>query len=204
MIIICSPNWIIFIETIKYGLKTLNINDDLNCVSVLNYGDINKTIVIAKYDQLKCPLKDWVDIIDNGIYLHKRDIINKLNLEIKEWTYSNIRWKTTDYNYLIKNEIKVEDGFMINKNESFFIVKCESRNNQSYKSAFVKIFTRPTETRSKNPFNVLFIDFDSVSRIGFFQDLPMSSDFLKNQLKSNILWRYNIVGDGTPAALIPI
>ena len=127
-----------------------------------------------------------------------------MEIQISSCKLSTIRWKTNDFDYLKTDEVKVNDGYTVDKNEQFFIVNCESIDNQSYKSAFVKIFPKPKEINIKDPFNVLFIGFDSVSRSDFFESLPMSSDFLKDEIKSNILWRYNIVGDGTPAALIPI
>ncbi len=50
----------------------------------------------------------------------------------------------------------------------------------------------------------MFIGLDSVSRIKWLKQLPKSSEFLIETLRSKVLTGYNIVGDGTPAALIPI
>lgn len=52
--------------------------------------------------------------------------------------------------------------------------------------------------------NVLMFGFDSLSRLGFMRKLPKSYKYLKDQLNSLVLEGYNIVGDGTPQALIPI
>lgn len=46
--------------------------------------------------------------------------------------------------------------------------------------------------------------FDSLSKNAFIRKLPKSYEFLINNLKADVLQGYNIIGDGTPQALIPI
>lgn len=46
--------------------------------------------------------------------------------------------------------------------------------------------------------------FDSLSRNTFIRKLPKSYKYLKEELDLQVLEGYNIVGDGTPQALIPI
>ncbi|CAF1058404.1 unnamed protein product [Adineta steineri] len=53
-------------------------------------------------------------------------------------------------------------------------------------------------------YNVLMFGFDSVSRMTFMRFLPKSYNYLIKELGSIIMKGYNIVGDGTPAALLPI
>lgn len=52
--------------------------------------------------------------------------------------------------------------------------------------------------------SVLMWGHDSLSRNMFIRKLPISFDFLKNKLGGTVVEGYNIVGDGTPQALIPI
>ncbi|KAK9504055.1 hypothetical protein O3M35_010490 [Rhynocoris fuscipes] len=52
--------------------------------------------------------------------------------------------------------------------------------------------------------NVLMFGFDSVSHNTFIRKLPQSYDYLIKELDATVLEGYNIVGDGTPQALIPI
>ncbi|KAJ8983434.1 hypothetical protein NQ317_005899 [Molorchus minor] len=52
--------------------------------------------------------------------------------------------------------------------------------------------------------NVLMFGFDSLSRNAFIRKLPNSYEYLVKELNAIILKGYNIVGDGTPQALIPI
>lgn len=52
--------------------------------------------------------------------------------------------------------------------------------------------------------NVLMFGFDSLSRNTFIRKLPKTYQYLKNDLNTLVLEGYNIIGDGTPQALIPI
>ena len=71
---------------------------------------------------------------------------------------------------------------------------------------FARIFKPRGQLSEKKsqPINIFFIGLDSVSRKDWLQGLPKSSDYLINTMNSHVLNGYNIVGDGTPAALIPI
>lgn len=48
------------------------------------------------------------------------------------------------------------------------------------------------------------IGFDSLSRNAFIRKLPKAYNYLTNELNAGVLKGYNIIGDGTPQALIPI
>lgn len=59
-------------------------------------------------------------------------------------------------------------------------------------------------TAAAAPFNVLMFGFDSLSRNSFIRKLPRSYAYLVDRINAHVLNGYNIVGDGTPQALIPI
>lgn len=46
--------------------------------------------------------------------------------------------------------------------------------------------------------------FDSLSRNAFIRKLPKSFEYLTKNLNADVLKGYNIIGDGTPQALIPL
>lgn len=52
--------------------------------------------------------------------------------------------------------------------------------------------------------NVIILGFDSLSRNSFIRKLPKSYAYLTATLGADVLQGYNIVGDGTPQALIPL
>lgn len=56
----------------------------------------------------------------------------------------------------------------------------------------------------ETPLNVLMLGYDSLSRNAFVRKLPKTYKYLTKYLKADVLQGYNIVGDGTPQALIPL
>lgn len=65
-----------------------------------------------------------------------------------------------------------------------------------------EIDARPLPSDKK--WNIIMFGFDSVSRMQWMRLLPKSYEYLTKKLGSVILEGYNIVGDGTPQALLPI
>ncbi|XP_049882409.1 uncharacterized protein LOC126378228 [Pectinophora gossypiella] len=53
-------------------------------------------------------------------------------------------------------------------------------------------------------YDVLIFGFDTTSKNGFIRKMPVSYRYLTKELGATVLNGYNIVGDGTPAALFPI
>lgn len=62
----------------------------------------------------------------------------------------------------------------------------------------------PVENSNYPLFNVFMLGFDSLSRLAFMRKLPKSYEYLTKNLTGLVLKGYNIVGDGTPQAIIPI
>lgn len=54
------------------------------------------------------------------------------------------------------------------------------------------------------PFNVIMFGLDSMSRNAFMRKLPRTYQYLTTVLHADVLKGYNIVGDGTPQAIIPV
>ncbi|RNA28216.1 DUF229 domain containing [Brachionus plicatilis] len=54
------------------------------------------------------------------------------------------------------------------------------------------------------PYNVMLLSYDSVSRVSFMRRLKKTYDLIEKTENFYVLTGYNIVGDGTPQALIPI
>lgn len=55
-----------------------------------------------------------------------------------------------------------------------------------------------------SPFNVIMFGLDSMSRNAFMRKLPRTYQYLTTVLGADVLNGYNIVGDGTPQAIIPV
>lgn len=70
------------------------------------------------------------------------------------------------------------------------------------KEAYEK--AKPLEVTKEMPFNVIMFGFDSLSRNAWIRKLPKSYKYMIEHLGADVLQGYNIVGDGTPQALIPV
>lgn len=95
----------------------------------------------------------------------------------------------------------------------FFRADCSASDNTKYSNVHASI--KPLQSvidRSKNSkspenglgLNVYMMGFDSISRMTFMRKLPKTFDYITSKLNGIVLEGYNIVGDGTPQALIPI
>ena len=156
--------------------------------------------------------EEWVSIeydLDKGFsyfsYNYRYLLANKII--IKNCQYATISWYKNDYEYKLSEEIIFSNGSQIlNENEEFFYIKCKSSSGLKYETVYARILKQniPKQAKRKQPINVFMLGLDSVSRKLWLDSLPMSSDYLLNSdLNSTILSSYNIVGDGTPAALVP-
>ncbi|XP_021359186.1 uncharacterized protein LOC110454135 [Mizuhopecten yessoensis] len=92
----------------------------------------------------------------------------------------------------------------------YFKISCLSENRTRYVNIHATIAYNATKherkvTNSKSmELNVLMFGFDSVSRMTWLRKLPKSRQYFRNILGGIELEGYNIVGDGTPQALLPL
>ena len=63
---------------------------------------------------------------------------------------------------------------------------------------------RPAPDKDAIPLNVLMLGFDSTSHMSWLRMLPRTHRYFTETLGGVVLESYNIVGDGTPQALLPI
>ena len=93
----------------------------------------------------------------------------------------------------------------------FFKVNCTAGDNSTYFNIHAGI--RPVRQPSPEPsdgtqnplgLNILIIGFDSTSRLAWMRNLPKTYDYLVSVLGASVMEGYNIVGDGTVRALLPI
>lgn len=54
------------------------------------------------------------------------------------------------------------------------------------------------------PLNILLISYDSLSRVSWFKRLHKSTNYMLETMKFKLLYGFNIMGDGTPACMIPL
>ena len=89
----------------------------------------------------------------------------------------------------------------------FFKVECTADDKAKHSNIHAGIAPiKETNASRQGSFdlNVLMIGFDSVSRITWMRNQPKTYDYLVKVHGTVVLEGYNIVGDGTPQALLPI
>lgn len=65
-----------------------------------------------------------------------------------------------------------------------------------------EVFERKDNLGKKHKLNILMFGFDSVSHVNFVKRLPKLYSYIINGLNGIVLDKYNIVGDGTTAAIL--
>ncbi|XP_055635031.1 uncharacterized protein LOC129774949 [Toxorhynchites rutilus septentrionalis] len=116
--------------------------------------------------------------------------------------------RTDDYKIQFANPVRSTQSYAL-KESDFVRVKCWTESRVRWTGIVFGIRKDPdiVGRRSWNKdhaINVLMMGFDSLSRNAFIRKLPKSYKYLTKYLKAQILQGYNIVGDGTPQALIPL
>ncbi|XP_015439519.1 PREDICTED: uncharacterized protein LOC107194414 [Dufourea novaeangliae] len=155
-----------------------------------------------------CSPENWV-IVNGSTLVISNDIKKKYG-----WiscTFSEIL-RDDDYTVSFMTPVK-SDNYYVLKHSDFVDVKCESKNGEEWHSIMAGVKDDPQvkekskweNTANNNPkLNVLMFGFDSLSRNTFIRKLPKTYQYLQEDLGALVLEGYNIVGDGTPQALIPI
>ena len=125
----------------------------------------------------------------------------------------------------------VQTGFPIDSD--FFEMKCVAKDGSVYTNVHAAIVRQPVRGgrpatgthrdstpggsnpegrgasasdsgHQRRPLNIVMFGYDSTSRMSWLRHLPKSHDYFVNVLGGVVMEAYNIVGDGTPAALLPI
>ncbi|XP_046142481.1 uncharacterized protein LOC114874273 [Osmia bicornis bicornis] len=140
---------------------------------------------------LSCTPEDWVILRGSRLVISNRA---KKKYGSISCSFSEIL-RDDDYNVSFMPSVESDDSYVL-KHSDFVNVKCESKNGDEWHSVMAGVKDDP-QVKEKNRWenvgskalklNVLMFGFDSLSRNTFI-----------------LLEGYNIVGDGTPQALIPI
>ncbi|KAM3968686.1 uncharacterized protein ACR2FA_012819 [Aphomia sociella] len=160
--------------------------------------------------KVECQGQDWVKCYHSECRVVK-DILDTTKDIV--CTYRDILYKS-DNKYVLGEPIDVYGpGVYELTNSDHVKVKCSGKHVNSilpskwtghcvgFRSTVKP--QRPPEGR-EDSLNVLIFGFDSTARNGFIRRMPNSYKFLTEELSATVLNGYNIVGDGTPAALFPI
>ncbi|CAH1780946.1 unnamed protein product [Owenia fusiformis] len=166
---------------------------------------------IYQFYQKETPLKctgepNWIRVY-NGTVLFEDSAIEKYG-EIACSLWPLVR--ENDFKTVLgAPEMKIKSGYQLKSD--FFKIYCESSDGAKYVnfhsgiSYNANVFQRVTKLRQSNPkLDILMFGFDSVSRMSWIRNLPKSHKYFTEVLNGISLEGYNIVGDGTAQALLPI
>lgn len=166
---------------------------------------------IRDLGELKCNREtDWIET-QNG-----RAVINKFLTKLHGKIVCKISYieRVDDFTIeLGKSVFLTSEEESIKLENDFFVVRCESEKKKQWKNLVAGIHRNETlveKVRKIKPpsdsmkLNVIMYGLDSMSRMHFIRKLPKTYKYLTEELRAIVLKGYNIVGDGTPQALIPI
>ncbi|XP_071034753.1 uncharacterized protein [Parasteatoda tepidariorum] len=161
--------------------------------------------------ELKCSKEsDWV-YIEGNLIKFNQSIVKKRG-KIKCELHYVLR--VDEYNTAKSKAVHLaSDTGRVFLEHDFFHIKCSSQDGKHWKNLMAGIAKDKAAVKrakaAKPPpnwmnLNVFMFGLDSMSRLHFMRKLPKTYKYLTEVLKASVLKGYNIVGDGTPQAIIPI
>ncbi|KAJ8728240.1 hypothetical protein PYW08_016625 [Mythimna loreyi] len=159
--------------------------------------------------EITCRGKDWVECQKTKCYV-KEEILKQI--EKISCTYRDIVYVDDERYYLSEYTTVTGNEKYILNNSDHVKVSCIGMDRNSFgfihnrwsgvKAGFRPVRNEPIPQGREDEYNVMFLVFDSASHNGFIRKMPKSYKYLADN--AIVLNGYNIVGDGTPAALFPI
>ncbi|XP_060068998.1 uncharacterized protein LOC132549096 [Ylistrum balloti] len=151
--------------------------------------------------------QNWI-AVENGTFWITREA-RKLHGDIK-CQFAAVMRKPGNDNITVTGRREPMTKEVMQAPSDFFKISCLSPNKTRYVNIHATITRNSTapkrnvkDTKSME-LNVLMLGFDSVSRMTWLRKLPKSRNYFRNILGGVELEGYNIVGDGTPQALLPL
>uniref|UniRef100_T1IUT3 DUF229 domain-containing protein n=1 Tax=Strigamia maritima TaxID=126957 RepID=T1IUT3_STRMM len=170
--------------------------------------------VLAKFFSPSSPIvcdsePDWVCVSEGKVSECNHTAQKHKQIEC---TY-NFLERVSDFKTNEMEPIHANEGEPVSLRSDFFKVRCEDANGEQWSNIMAGI-RKDDEVRrraGKNHLpndalglNVLIWGHDSLSRMTFMRKMPKTYEYITEILGAVVLKGYNIVGDGTPQALIPI
>ncbi|KAK2160235.1 hypothetical protein LSH36_137g00020 [Paralvinella palmiformis] len=155
----------------------------------------------------KCDAVDWVYIRNGAFYVNSAIQSKYGGITCRAYPIEFV----TDFKSSIGEGVPIQDGQKIKWD--FFKVSCQGQKSWStYVQVLAGVTPKvppltsvsPPWPREGFPMNILMVGYDSISRLNWIRNMPSTYRYFVDQLGGVVLEGYNIVGDGTPQALLPI
>lgn len=166
------------------------------------------------------PEADWLES-RNGSVSFTTDALKKYEKGMK--CTVNYMKRTSDFkqeklNPPVHLDSRAEETKSLRLDDDFVYVDCKTKSgilstSKKWSNLLAGVHVKPEVLSRKNqgftlqsketklPLNILVFGFDSVSHINFMRRLPKLYSLLVDELDAVVLDNYNIVGDGTTAAM---
>ncbi|XP_073965630.1 uncharacterized protein [Choristoneura fumiferana] len=157
--------------------------------------------------EVKCVGQDWVKC-----YHSRCRVVDKIKETVKDITcvFRDILFQD-DQKHIFGPVTVSEGSYQLQESDhaTVFCTGIDISNKKQVKWTGNVLGLRSVKPKEPPPgredsFNVLIFGFDSTARNGFIRRMPKSWKVLTEELGATVMEGYNIVGDGTPAALFPI
>uniref|UniRef100_A0A915L8W2 DUF229 domain containing protein n=1 Tax=Romanomermis culicivorax TaxID=13658 RepID=A0A915L8W2_ROMCU len=208
------------------GEDNPSINRSRNCLLASNQLRLHGPEIdgfFRDYPPLKCALRkdEWISIENMSIRLNEESV--QIHGGYINCTYIGYKRGKDDHELRTTRKLgDVPSGSPVL--DEVFRLRCKALDDETFESTYVlplplttetiqRVETAMSDTKKRMKIinqppplnlNVYIIGFDSLSRLTFQRKLKQMFKYLTQDLNGVVMEGYNIVGDGTPQALIPI
>uniref|UniRef100_A0A914WNZ1 Uncharacterized protein n=1 Tax=Plectus sambesii TaxID=2011161 RepID=A0A914WNZ1_9BILA len=175
--------------------------------------DVNAPTIVKHLetpDPLTCHLteKNWAFVENGRFYIADEAVRVHGSIKCNHFRF----WRVSDDELASDVISDVQNGSLIEKSD-FFRAECSAKDRNKWSNLFATIVRdlsvinrakAAEKSTAATNLNVYILLFDSLSRLMFQRKLKRAYKFLVQDLEAVVLESYNIVGDGTPQAMIPI
>ncbi|CDW54788.1 DUF229 domain containing protein [Trichuris trichiura] len=166
--------------------------------------EINRLMRIPK--PLSCAKEDnWVHVKNGYFFITPeasarhgkitcdcQPIIFVDDFRLKSWMLYDVTSNSSVPTDFMKVACNAEDGTQYENYHANVVPQLDVINRVQYRSS------------TALPVNLYILAFDSVSRLQFMRKMRQTYKYITTVLKGIVLEKYNILGDGTTAAIIPL
>lgn len=166
--------------------------------------------IAAIYNELvtidcKSNEENWASIRKGKFYISDQAVLKHGRIECKYQEISRLEGDMVIREISGNKPIQSGDDIP----HDIISVKCAAEDGNVFTRIILGVKPKPQKMPAKVSkkglgLNVIMFGFDSVSRLNWKRSLKESYDFFVDVLGGVVLEGYNIVGDGTPQALLPI
>jgi hypothetical protein len=167
---------------------------------------------LEKY--VACKMKEeWGYLATGRWHLNKTVTSRWLHKNIN-CTYRNLTRSGNDFELSYSDFAKLDDGQIVSNDVIEVNCVLANENKTSFNNLYVQIVDKyeslkkslvnnnndrnesSEQRKSCEPMNILLLSYDSLSRVSWFKRLPQTTEYMLDEMKFDLLYGFNILGDG--------